>query len=292
MTFRYVDVGGPPGDTFSDSLPSSGFYLGGFGSILRNWTISRSHIHNVKLPFQLAGASSITIEYCKIGPSWQKEAIRGQIHASNIMIRHNILRDACQGLPGDPTAGACTAQIAMWGSDNAGAFDGSQIYGNVISTTKATYHSDGCITVGGDGGLTAHGVPANNVLVFNNTFVGIQSGSCNIRFPGSHRGNVAQNNLWYGLGSGVSSGCSANTCSNNVKVSSPDPFINSSIGDFRLNAPTAAGIILPSPYNIDLTGAVRGADGLWDLGAYEFAGGVPLTRPIPPASLTSTVFQE
>ena len=291
MTFRYVDVGGPPGDTFSDSLPSHGFYLGGFGSILRNWTVSRSHIHNVKLPFQLAGASDITIEYCRLGPNWQKETIRGQIHASNITIRHNIFRDGCQGLPGDPTAGGCTAQIAMWGGDTPGSFDGSKIHGNVISTTKNTFHSDGCIFIGGDGGVTAHGVSANNVLVFNNTFVGIQSGTCNIRFPGSHSGDVAQNNLWFGLGSGVTSGCTANTCTNNVTIVSPDPFVGSSIGDFRLRGPTAPGIMLASPYNTDLTGAIRGADGLWDIGAYEYSSVSLSGPPNPPTNLTSTISQ-
>ena len=99
MTFRYVDVGGPPGSTYNSSIPAHGFYFGGFGSVLSNWTISRSHIRNVKLPFQIAGASNITIEYSKLGPSWNKETIRGQIRASDIIIRHNIMKDGCRGLP-------------------------------------------------------------------------------------------------------------------------------------------------------------------------------------------------
>lgn len=290
MTFRYVDVGGPSSDTYSSSIPGAGFYLGGFGSILTNWTISRCHIHNVNLPFQLAGASNITIEYSKLGPNWNKETVRGQIHASGIVIRHNLFKDGCQGLPGDPTAGGCTAQIAMWGGDNPGSFDGSQIYGNVIWTTKNTYHSDGCIMIGGDGNVTAYGVAANNVLVYNNTIVGIQSGTCNIRFPGSHVGDVAQNNIWYGLGSGVSAGCSANTCSHNSVITSGNPFVNPLGGDFRLSAATAAGIALPTPFDRDMTGALRGADGVWDRGAYEFSSGSqpPPQPPLPPSSLTAT----
>lgn len=287
ITFRYVDVGGPPGTSYSASLPSSGFYLGGFGSVLSNWTISRSHIHNVHLPFQLAGASNVTIEYSWLGPNWNKETIRGQIRASNIVIRFNIMKDGCQGKPDDPTAGGCTAQIAMW-DGSAGAFDGSEIYGNVIWTTKNTFHSDGCIMIGGDGGATAAGASANNVVVYNNTIVGIQSGTCNIRFPGSHTGDVAQNNIWYGLGPGVSYGCSANTCSHNVNITSGDPFVSLATGDLRLRGATSAGVSLAGPYNVDMTGKIRGADGVWDLGAYEYSASTG-EAPGPPTGLTVTV---
>jgi hypothetical protein len=290
MTFRYVDIGGPPGDAYSTSIPDSGFYLGGFGSVLRNWTITRTHIHNVKLPFMLVDVSDSTIEYSVLGPNWNKETIRGQGRASNIVIRHNLFKDGCQGLPGDPTAGGCTAEIAMWGSNSAGAYDGSQIYGNVIWTTKTTHHTDGCIMIGGDGGVTAHGVAANNVAVYNNTFVGIRSGTCNIRFPGSRTGVVARNNLWYGLGDNVSAQCSANTCSNNLAITSPSPFINASIGDFRLSGATSAGFVLPSPYNTDRTGAIRGADGGFDIGAYEYiSGAAPPPSPQPPTALSAIV---
>lgn len=289
MIFRYVDVGGPNGTTYSASLPSSGFYLGGFGSVLSNWTISRSHIHNVHLPFQLAGASNITIEYSWLGPNWNKETIRGQIRASNIIIRHNIMKDGCQGKPDDPTAGGCTAQIAMW-DGGTGAFDGSQIYGNVIWTTKTTFHSDGCIMVGGDGGVTAAGAPANNVKVYNNTIVGVQSGTCSIRFPGSHTGDVAANNIWYGLAAGVSTGCSANSCLSNSRLTT-NPFVNGAGGDYRLREPLSGGVALASPYDVDMLGARRGSDGVWDLGAYEYtasAGGAPQGLE-PPTGLTTTI---
>ena len=270
MTFRYVDVGGPSGSSFTGS-EGDAFYLGGFGSTLSNWTVSRAHIHNMKLAFQLANANNIVIEYSHMGPGWQKETIRGQIRASNITIRYNVMRDACQGLPNDPTAGGCTAQIGMW-DGSSGSFDGSEIYGNVISTTRNTHHTDGCIFIGGDGGASAAGAAANNVQVYNNTFAGIQSGTCMIRFPGSHSGVSATNNVWSGLASGVYTGCSANTCTNNVAVSTGQ-FVNFGSGDFRLASATAAGSTLPAPFNRDIKGTTRGGDGRWDMGAYEFGGG-------------------
>jgi hypothetical protein len=271
VVFQYVDVGGPPGDTFDESIPTEGFYFGGFDVVLSRWTISRCHVHNVYLPFQLAGASDVTIEWSWLGPNWSKETIRGQGHAARITIRFNIMKDGCQGTPGDPTAGSCTAQIAMWDGDTPGDFDGSDIYGNVIRTTRDTGHSDGCILVGGDGGISAHGVAANDVHVYNNTFVGVQNGTCAIRLPGEHSGDIVANNLWYGLAEDVRNGCDADTCENNLLIDGADPFVDSASGDFRLAGPTVAGTVLPPPYDEDLTGATRGEDGTWDLGAYEFA---------------------
>lgn len=285
LTFRYVDVGGPNGTTYNSSLPGTAFYLGGFGSVLSNWTISRCHLHNYAgVAFQLAGASDITIEYTWMGPGWNKETIRGQIRASNLTIRYNVMKDGCQGNPDDPTAGACTAQIGIW-DGNAGAFDGSKIYGNVFWSTTGTHHTDGCIMVGGDN-ISAVGASANNVVVYNNTFVGFRSGLCTLRFPGTHSGDIAQNNLWYGLGSGVSTGCSANTCSHNLTLTS-NVFVGAATGNFRLAAATPAGTPLASPYNVDMTGAVRGADGLWDIGAFEYSGSA--VTYLPPTMLPTTV---
>jgi hypothetical protein len=280
MTFRYVDVGGPAGTAYSASNPRHGFYLGGFGSVLSNWTISRSHIHNIeRIPFQLAGASNITIEYSWIGPNWNKETIRGQIRASNIIIRHNVLKNGCQN---GPAAEGCTADIGMW-DGGAGAFDGCQIYGNVIWRTKTQWVSDGVIFIGGDGGATAAGSSANNVLVYNNTIVSASSGgNQTIRFPGSHSGDIARNNIWYITG-GASTGCSANTCDNN-SVFTSSPFVDAANGNFRLRSPLA-GVALPSPFNMDLSGSMRGTDGVWDRGAYEYGGSTSTAFPAAPTGL-------
>jgi hypothetical protein len=270
VVFRYVDVGGPAGDGFDPGLPKEGFYFGGFDDVLARWTISKCHVHDVYLPFQLAGASEITIEYSWLGPNWSKETIRGQTHASRIIIRHNVFKDGCQGTPGDPTATGCTAQIAMWDNEVPGSFDGSEIYGNVIWTTKPTAHSDACILVGGDDGVSAAGVSANDVLVYNNTIAGIQAGTCGIRMPGTHTGVVVANNVWYGLASGLDTPCEADTCENNEMLAA-SAFVDAAAGDFRLGGATAPGTALPAPYDVDVTGTKRGADGVWDLGAYEYA---------------------
>jgi hypothetical protein len=268
VVVRYVDVGGPESDSFDPSIPDAGFYFGGFGEILTDWTISGCHVHNVYLPFQLASASAVTIEESWLGPNWSKETIRGQIHASDIVIRHNVFHDGCQGTPGDPTAGGCTAQIAMWDGESEGDFDGSEIYGNLIRTTQETHHSDGCVLIGGDG-HSAVGVSANHVRVYNNTFAGVHSGLCLIRMPGTTEGNEVLDNVWVDLAPDVVSGCTADVCEHNEVLAS-DAFVDAAGGDFRPAAATEAGAILAAPYDTDRFGNARGADGTWDIGAYEF----------------------
>ncbi|MCC6162087.1 MAG: hypothetical protein IT182_01930 [Acidobacteria bacterium] len=283
MTFRYVDVGGPASTSYNAGNPDHGFYLGGFGSVLSHWVITRSHVHNVnRIPFQLAGASNIVIEYSWIGPNWNKETIRGQVRASDIVIRYNVLKNGCQN---GPAREGCTADIGMWDGGN-GAFDGSQIYGNLIWRTAVDAVSDGVIFIGGDGGLTAAGSPANNVVVYNNTIVSAAaSGNHTIRFPGARTGTVASNNIWY-LSGGAFAGCTANVCDNNSVYTSSPPFVNPGGGDFRLTGPVA-GATLGHPYDRDMTGALRGGDGAWDRGAFEFGGATPPspTSPSPPTNL-------
>jgi hypothetical protein len=267
--FRRLDVGGAPLGGFDPSLPSEGFYLGGFDATISDWRISECHVHDVHLPFQLANASDVVIERSWLGPNWSKETIRGQGRASNITIQYNVMKDGCQGTPGDPTAGACTGQIAMWDGDVPGSFDGSSIHGNVIWTTQDTTHSDACILVGGDDGESAQGVSASDVSVHHNTFVGIAAGRCSIRMPGDGTGNAAQNNLWYGLGDGVGTDCDATTCTTNEIVDDAGLFVDAAGGDFRLAQDAPEGVPLPAPFDRDMDGSERGADGHRDVGAFE-----------------------
>jgi hypothetical protein len=280
LTVRYADVGGTQSATFSEGHPDTAFYLGGFSVAVTGWTVSHCYIHNVDLPFQMASADQILIEYNYIGPSWQKEIIRGQIRATNVTIKYNVMRDGCQAVAGDPPDGrvGCTAPIAIW-DGNANMFDDGAIYGNVISTTKTTNYSDACIMIGGDGGATAAGSPANNWVVHNNTLAGVQSGTCTIRFNGADTNTVARNNIWYGLGGAVSTGCSAVTCSDNGTVT--DIFVAAASGNFRLSQATTAGFSLSAPYDTDMDGATRGSDGTFDRGAFEFdstPAGTPTQR--------------
>jgi hypothetical protein len=55
----------------------------------------------------------------------------------------------------------------------------------------------------------------------------------------------------------------------NGELGAGDPFVDWRAGDFALRAATAPGLALPSPFDVDMLGHVRGADGTWDRGAIE-----------------------
>jgi hypothetical protein len=50
----------------------------------------------------------------------------------------------------------------------------------------------------------------------------------------------------------------------------PNPFVSSGSQNYRLIKDTNAGLTLSSPYNIDYDGNTRGANGVWDRGAFQF----------------------
>ncbi len=139
---------------------------------------------------------------------------------------------------------------------------------------------------------------------------------------------IIENNLWYGDGyttgqigdyCGVNSSASCTrgynayyigsvpsgsfqnpSESNNYTVSNPSaiPFINataSTLAGFELTTPdpfsSYVGVTVGSPYNVDMLGVVRGANGTWDRGALQIGSGSTQSQPNPPTGLTVTSIQ-
>ncbi len=293
VTIRYIDVGGADGaschyvptPSCDAGVTDSSFYLGGFRTPITHWSISHFRSHNVQLPFQMPGASNVIIEYGWIGPNWSKEAIRGGngSNTTDITIRYNKFVNSCKGLPIDSTADHCTAQIAIWDTDDPNGLDNNAIYGNLFYDTHGypgdppggVIHTDACINIGGNGGRW-RGVSTNNSKIYNNTIVGVAAGVCTIGFADTGTNNHAFNNLWYAVT--ASTGCdeAVGACINNTVISSGNQFVNAIMTypgtgfDYHLASATAAGTRLPAPYNQDMDGMIRGTDGVWDLGAFEF----------------------
>jgi hypothetical protein len=72
----------------------------------------------------------------------------------------------------------------------------------------------------------------------------------------------------------------------NAQVGS-NPFVNAAAGNFKLLKATNPGDgTVGVKYNADPDGKVRGTDGIWDRGAYEFNASVSTARPSPPTDLT------
>jgi hypothetical protein len=153
------------------------------------------------------------------------------------------------------------------------------IYGNVFYSTNRTryYVSNGVI---GSGSADAN----YNMQVYNNTVANVSAISTSgIYWGSSSADNVTYNNIWYncekvsinsdtrGYNSFYNCDLSWNyTPAATENVMSGDPFINSQNGNFHLSAATHAGITLSAPYGLDPDGNMRGADGAWDRGAYEY----------------------
>ena len=165
-----------------------------------------------------------------------------------------------------------------------------EIYGNVFfwdsafAALSTTFIGDGIVGFFGET-FTGH------FYFYNNTIVGINSPVGNVDnggfygIPVSGSSLQVYNNVWYNCIDIEALGSSGNdvdynsyyvynngndTSAHKVSSSSGNPFIGLSTNNFQLSADTAAGITLPAPYNNDMLGNIRGADGTWDRGAYQF----------------------
>ncbi len=161
------------------------------------------------------------------------------------------------------------------------------IYGNVF---KDMEFGDGCIT----GVINGYGTQEMSGVVYNNTFINVQSPYSYGGWIGTAVLSTVSNNLLYNMMADMRSNpphdynayfATTNTpAETNRQTGTGNPFKNLAAGDLTLLAATNAGTSLPAPYNVDAFGKVRGADGVWDRGAFEFTSGSgPAPNP-PPAA--------
>jgi hypothetical protein len=112
--------------------------------------------------------------------------------------------------------------------------------------------------------------------------------------------NVAYNNLWYNCVRTAHSGVTISQSwyyntqrdsdDKDVQIGAGNPFVDLANEDFRLSSATSSGKSdLGSPYNVDAYGNIRGSDGVWDRGAYEYNSGGGTSRPDPSKNLEFSV---
>lgn len=163
-----------------------------------------------------------------------------------------------------------TTGTSVVSTAQSGSVSGGEVYGNVFEN----------YAVGN--GVVGFGELEYNWKVYNNTFIKSTLYNGGIKFSGT--GNVAYNNLWVGYTSTIAfegvthdynsfSGASAFDEAHGVADVPTTIFTDYDNGDYTLATATDDGTTLPSPYNTDRTGAVRGNDNVWDRGAYEFDSG-------------------
>ncbi|MGZ3769004.1 MAG: hypothetical protein ACXVCP_06910 [Bdellovibrio sp.] len=193
-------------------------------------------------------------------------------YLNNLTIRYNWFEGRTTG----------TASIVCLNAP-CGAY---YIYGNVFKNM-----------IGGDGIITGGWYPLSGAI-YNNTFDNVDNGYGNGDWIGHDVSAIAYNNLIYNsvasIGANFTGKMDYNAYFQTTKtpseahgqIGSGSPFVNETANDLRLLVATSAGTILSSPYNMDLTGKVRGADGNWDRGAMEFvSSSLPPVALLPPQNL-------
>ena len=113
----------------------------------------------------------------------------------------------------------------------------------------------------------------------------IQSGSGNevrnnvwynsVRTNNSFSGTIS-NNWYYNTVQDGDSGASKTVCTSNCDI-----FTSLSGKDFSLKVATRTGLALSSGVAVDPNGVQRGADGVWDLGAFEYRASTAVVMQAP-----------
>lgn len=240
----------------------------------RNYTFSRVFVEGSNNPFFIRQTIGAIVEYCVADKTCGSAAFHGEMvngfyhYSGGPIVRYCHFRNAYNGASGYP-AGGGTGCIALADTPSA------EIYGNIF---ESYYCGDGAI---------AAGWPNTNTKVYNNTFVnGVAGSGALVRFSQTTgAGSLAYNNIAVNCANSTYNG--NHTAANNSTLAT-SAMINHAARDFRLAAATAAGTSLSYPYNKDRLGVTRGADGVWDRGAYEFASGAGVgDTNIPTVSLTA-----
>lgn len=277
-------MGQGPGDSTTGS--DDGIYIAVSGS--SHLTFSYLYMYDFgRCPILWRDVSNVVLEYSYIH---RNESTSGQhaeaISAStisgagnnNVIIRHNIWRE---------TDG--TGVLVFRG-------DGWEVYGNLFFDCDS---NNGAITTWS----TDPDQPSvTNAKVYNNTIVdgtGLNSGTTFAMTGASPSGNAHYNNIYYNCPTVSVTGMDNNgynyygnisklagmaSTESTRQMSTTSPFVNYGQNNFALAGPTQNGKDdLGSPYNRDMLNALRGADGTWDRGAYEYGTGGDI--PSPPTNL-------
>jgi hypothetical protein len=290
MVLSNLDLGGPGG-------ASAFFYNGDNAPInmrsstpISYLTVSHCNVHggpNLIRSHPNGGNHHITIEYCKF---YDNASSNSGVHANlfyneqghDWTIRYNDI------------SGWQVEGIVLW-DVYAGIY---YIYGNVFHDPipgVASGFWPGSNATGND--------PQGTVYLYNNTFVNVSITTPQSRSWQFGAGSVSRNNIfWNSTFAGNSTIADSDfnfsngsTPGSGSIIVGANPFLNSSGQNYHLtsaiaaNLPRNKGVSLGAPYNVDLEGNVRGGDGAWDMGAYEYPG-VANNNPVISLSPSSLDF--
>lgn len=286
LTFRYIDIQGGGRDTGTGDDVIYG--LTGNSNI----TFQYCALHDSdRTIFLMRGNwQNFTVDHSYLARNTSTPAIHGELlsmtDSTNVTWSNNVMEDI-EG----------TAFIAGL---NGGTATNWKIFGNVAFHSAAykagtgrkpghNYGVAGIVFIANDASNNNRG---NGILFYNNTMVNIQGSYSGVVIQ-SGSGNEVRNNIWYDsvrTNNSFSGTISHNwyydtvqdgdsSATKTVCNSGCDLFKSISGKDFRLDSATAGGMTLSAPYNTDMNGVIRGADGTWDRGAFEFGSAAATVQP-------------
>jgi hypothetical protein len=275
------------------------------------------YIHDVKRTFFLMGGN-LTLEYNYLARNRSTSAQHAEAwsyRGGTPIIRYNIIEDY-RGTGGFVALGGTTTNAEVYGNvfrvvqgacsgcnpgaqpvidDTAGVINGLKFYNNTI------YGVVGSAGIGDISGSTGYDV--RNNLWYGNSY--------GVSISGQQSYNFIWNTYMFGGPSknGTDSATmdsyicgSGSNCLGNVGTSNAPPSIAATFAkaptDLHLTANTITGGVycspctmsgtpLPSPYNMDMDGHIRGVTGGFSVGAYEPATGGGTGFLSPPPTLTA-----
>ncbi|MBI5644305.1 MAG: right-handed parallel beta-helix repeat-containing protein [Deltaproteobacteria bacterium] len=240
-------------------------------------TISNCYLHDSgRAPILLRGTTDSVFEYLYVARNMSTAAEHSEGISAYGGTHRNIVRySVWEDITG-------TGILVFDG-------DGWQVYGNVFFYTPGYTYS-----IGNGAVATWTGYKVTNTKVHNNTFVNLKGYNAGVWFDAtSGGGNAAYNNLWYScqkisfgnVTHDYNSFYGAGPSETHSQSGSGNPFVDSASNNFQLGGATSGGLDLGSTYNTDMNGNVRGGDGVWDRGAYEY-GSSAASAPSAPTGLT------
>lgn len=302
ITINHVEVNGVNCcDVGNSTGGSSAIYsVSTQGSPSASINLSYDYFHDMKAdPVFLIWNSSSTLDHLVLAVNRSTAAEHGQgmdtYGLTNVTLKNSTFIDITG-----------TAEVTNIGSGNS---SNVAIYGNVFYFTGSDPQWSSCTgPCVQDGGLSGPvrsiskvyasipGAAVTGLKFYNNTMFGFDTNhAVNAGFypNASDTGYDVQDNLWLNAQAGVSFDEGSmgthdyNTILNGsiitgsaqghetvVSSGASNPFVSSGLGDFHLvtesSTGISSGVSFSSPYNIDPDNNIRGADGTWERGAYEF----------------------
>ena len=280
ITVTNVDMAGPGGNTTfvaAVSVVSCRTWNGSAFGGASNITFAASRIHGGPNLVLLCNAYAWTFDNCRFYDNNAANASSFHPNLCEFLSSGNITWKNCD--------------MTQW------AVEGIMPYGNATGPI----YIYGCVwhdPYGGTPRIVEIFTPYT-VFFYNNTIVNVPFAIFNQVTGTSWQSSAAYNNIvWNSAGMGNMPNIDYNFTDGNVSgvhsiIGGSNPFVNYAGGDYHIistvgsKLPRDKGNNLGSPYNVDKDGNTRGADGTWDIGAYEYPSGGG-SAPVINSSLTAT----